>query len=634
MRKKFRKRLNLQKLIKTGSEQSKTGNLNEIKMKKTILYQALILISFAISGQDISLKVEYPSVITAGQQFNVMWTVNSGGGEFTAPSFNGFYKLMGPQTSYSSSTQIINGKMSHETSYTYVYYLQAVNEGKFVIPPATFVLKNKTYSSDSMHIEVVGNSAQKQNVPAGSNATSNNSDVETSGGDIFVNLSLNRKEVYIGEYIVATVKIYTRVNISGINEIKFPSFNGFMKSDLTTPPLTSLQQENVNGTIYGTGVVQQFLLYPQITGDINIDPVQISVLIQQKSAQSDPFFGDFFSSYQTIPKAVSSHSLKVKVKPLPGIQPADFSGIVGKLDIKAVLDKDSVNVNDAINFKLLVSGSGNLKIAATPKLKLSPDIEVYDPKVSDDIKNGTNGTSGQKTIEYLMIPRHYGDFTIPSITYSYFNTSTGSYDKLTTKEFHFYVRKGNEQNTGITVFGGVTKEDVKYLGKDIRFIKSESGMLTKSGNIIVSKHSFLSYYAFALIAFLVILFLRREHIRRNSDISLVKNRKAGKVAVKRLHSASVCLKNEQIEKFYEEILKALWGYLSDKLNIPVSDLTRNNAITSLTEKGVTDERIKNLNDILDACEYARFAPSASGTEAITIYEGASQFIKSVENSIS
>jgi hypothetical protein len=602
-------------------------------MKKALIYQFIFFISFSVAGQDVSLKVEYPSVVTAGQQFNLMWTVNSGGGEFSAPSFTGFYKLMGPQTSYSSSTQIINGKMSRQISYTYVYFLQAINVGKYIIPPATFTLKNKTFVSDSLYIEVVGNSNQKQITPADANATGKNTEVESSGNDIFVNLSLNRKEVFLGEHIVATVKLYTRVSLSGINEIKFPPFNGFLKSDLVTPPLTSLKQENVNGKVYGTGVVQQFLLYPQITGEISIDPVQLSVLIQQKSSQADPFFGDFFASYQTIPRAVASQIVKVKVKPLPGIQTDDYSGVVGKLDLKAVLNKDSVNVNDAVIFKITISGSGNLKIATTPVLKLSPDIEAYDPKISDDIKNGLNGTSGQKSFEYLLIPRHYGDFTIPAITYSYFNTSTGRYEKLTTEEFHFYARKGSEQNTGITVYGGISKEDVKYLGKDIRFIKSNAGRLTKTTDVISSKRSFYSAYAFVLFVFLVILFLRREHIRRNSDLSIVKNRKAGKVAVKRLRTASICLKNEQIDNFYEEILKAIWGYLSDKLNIPVSDLTRNNAVTSLSERGIDEDRINNLNSILDACEYVRFSPSASGTEAATIYEGASQFIKSVENSI-
>jgi hypothetical protein len=535
---------------------------------------------------------------------------------------------MGPQTSYSQSSQFINGKMTREISYTYIYFLQSVKEGKFVIPPAVFKLKGKEYRSDSMRIEVVANAAQVQNVQPG-NALS----AEKHDGEIFVDLLVNRKEVYIGEHISASVKLYTRVNLSGINELKFPSFNGFLKTDVETPQLKSLIQENVNGSVYGTGVIQQFLLYPQVSGELTIDPVQISVLIQQKSGQSDPFFDGFFDTYQTVPKAIASRPVKIKVKPLPGVQPADFSGVVGKIDLKAVMNKDSVNVNDAVNFKVTISGSGNLKIASSPLLKLSPDIEVYDPKVTESIKNGLNGSTGQKSFEYLLIPRHYGDYTVPSITYSYFDVSTGRYEKLSTPEFHFHARKGTDQNTGITVYGGISKEDVKYMGKDIRFIKSTPGKLKKAGNIISSGRSFYSAYAFALFAFLVILFVRREHVRRNSDKTLVANRKAGKVAIKRLHQAALCLKNKEIDKFHEEILKAIWGYLSDKLSIPVSDLNRNNAISALTEKGIDEEKLNTLNRILDSCEFARFAPSASGTEAETIYEEASRFIKSVENSL-
>lgn len=604
-------------------------------MKKVLLYTFIILFSHSVSGQDIFVRAEYPSVVNNGEQFTVMWTVNSGGGEFSAPSFSGFYKLMGPQTSYSSSTQIINGKMSNSTTYSYVYYLQAVKEGKFVLAPATFKFKSKTYSSDSMHIEVVGGTAQNQNVSSGNNNTETEQEVVASGNDLLINLAVNRRDVFIGEPIYATVKIYSRVNIAGINEIKYPSFNSFLRSDIETPPLTSLRQENVNGTIYGSGVVQQFLLYPQVTGEINIDPVQISVLIQKKvkGEQSDPFFGDFFSSYQTIPTAAASRPVKIKVKPLPGIQPADFSGVVGKLDIKASLNKESVNVNDAVTYKVTISGNGNLKIASAPVIKMPPDVEVYDPKISDDLKNGPNGTTGQKTFEYLMIPRHNGDFTVPSVSYSYFNISSGRYEKLTTGEFHITALKTNEQNTGLSVYGGVAKEDVKYLGKDIRFVKSDPGSLKKSADVFVSKQSFYTSFAFSLLVFLVVLFLRREHIRRNSDLSIVRNRKAGKIAIKRLHNASVCLKNEEIDKFYDEILKALWGYLSDKMNIPVSELTRTNAFAVLVEQGIDEESVKSLSRILDTCEFARFAPSSSETEAASIYEDASQFIKSVENLI-
>jgi hypothetical protein len=601
-------------------------------IKKNLLYGTFLFFSIAVSAQDIKLTSEYPSVVTAGQQFSITYNVNTGGGELAVPSFNGFRKLMGPQQSYSSSTQIINGRMSTQTAYSYVYYLQAVKEGRFIIPPAVFTYKNQEYRSDSMHIEVVGGTSQ--NNSGGKSSVNENEGAGSSLGDIFVNLTVDRKDVYIGEPVMATVKLFTRVDLSGINEIKYPSFNNFLKTDIETPQLTSLQQENVNGVAYGTGVIQRFVLYPQISGELTIDPVQITVLAQQKSGSSDPFFGDFFAQYTTVPKTVLSKTLRLNVKPLPGNKPDDFSGVVGNLSMKASLDRNLVKVNDAVNLKITVSGSGNLKIASSPVVKLPPDIEVYDPKITDDLKAGSNGTEGSKTFNYLLIPRHYGDFTIPPVTYSYFNVSTGKYESLSTGEFHFTASRDSAGGSGaVTVFGGVSKEDVKYLGKDIRFIKSDPGNLKKTGNFVLSRNSFFSAYIFSLLLFLGILFLRREHIRRNSDLSLVKNRKAGKVAVKRLHSASVCLKTGQIDKFYEEILKAIWGYLSDKLNIPVSELTRSNAISTLESKKIKEEEIKSLNNILDTCEFARFAPSASGAEAEKIYEGASQFIGSLENTI-
>jgi hypothetical protein len=599
-------------------------------VKKILIYHLLLFLAATLYSQDIKVEAEYPSVVEAGQQFSVSWTVNTRGGQFSAPSFEGFYKLMGPQTSYSSSTQIINGKVSQKTTYSHLYYLQALEEGSFVIPPASFTFRNKTYYSDSLRIEVVGTIANRQNVQA---AGEEDTRIETANKDLFLDLSVNRREVYIGEHITATIKIYTRVDLSGINEIKYPPFTGFLKTDIETPALTSLKQENIKGTIYGTGVIQQFLLFPQVTGEITIDAVQISVLVRQKSGQTDPFFGDFFSTYQTIPRAVISPVVKINVKPLPGTKPDDFSGVVGNLDLKATIDKDTVTVNDAVNFKITVSGNGNLKLASVPTMKLSPDIEVYDPQVKDNIKNSINGTSGLRTFEYLLIPRHHGDFSIPPVSYSFFNTSTGKYETLTTREFHFHARRSTDESTGITVYGGMSKEDVKYLGQDIRFIKSELGKIARSADIIISKRSFYSIYAIAFLLFIGVLFARREHIRRNADITAVRNRKAGKVAGKRLREASACMKRGEMDRFHEEILKAIWGYLSDKLNIPVSDLTRNNAVAALKEKGIQEDNSDNLAKILDSCEYARYAPSASGTEAAAIYEGASGFIRAVENSI-
>lgn len=598
-------------------------------MRKTILYVFFVFISVLSGAQDVEITIDYPSVVSAGQSFSVTYNVNAGGGEFSVPPFRGFTKLMGPQTSYSQSTQIINGKISRTTSYSYTYYLQANKEGRYSVAPAVFTLSGKEFKSDSMRIEVVANPSQ---VPSQGGGEGSTEAVKTSG-DLFVNMILNRREVYVGEPVLATVKLFTKVDLQGINEIKYPSFNNFLRTDIETPPLTSLQEENVNGTAYGTGVIQRFLLYPQIPGEITIDPVQITVLVQQRTGNPDPVFGDFFSSYRTVPRAIASRPAVVKVKALPGIRPPDFSGVVGNLGMNASISSDSVNVNEAINYKITISGTGNLRIASTPGMKLPPDLEMYDPKVTDDLKNSAAGTSGSKTFEYLIIPRHHGDFTIPPVNYSYFNTTSGRYETLSTEPFTFHARRTEDPSGGVTVFSGISKEDVQYLGKDIRFIKTTAGNLRKAERSLSSRKIFYGIYAIAFILFLLVLFIRREHVRRNSDLTLVRNRKAGKVAAKRLRSAASCIKNNQIDKFYEEILKALWGYLSDKLNIPGAELTRTNAASALEARGVSEDLISDLNGILDSCEFARFAPAAGSTEAEKIYDGASHFIRSVENSV-
>ena len=244
-----------------------------------------------------------------------------------------------------------------------------------------------------------------------------------------------------------------------------------------------------------------------------------------------------------------------------------------------------------------------------------------------------NGSSGQKTFDYLLIPRHYGEFVIPAVTYTYFNTVKKEYERLSTKEYRFIVRKGNEQGAPVTIYGGVSKEDVKYVGKDIRFIKTAKNDLRKSEQILITNRTFKTFYGFALLVFLGVLFIRREHIKRNSDLSIVRNRKAAKIAGKRLQKAASFLSSGTFEGFYEEIHKALWGYLSDKLSISVSELTRNSVIELLKVRGIEEEVINNLSAILDKCEYARFAPQSSGSEASVIYDGAMKFIKTVENKI-
>jgi len=601
-------------------------------MKYILKYLLMIVIPLTSEAQEIVIKTEYPRVVNQGEQFTISWTINTGGGEFYAPPFTGFYRLMGPHTSYSSSTQIINGKISQQTSYTYTYYLQAMDAGKFVIPPATIKVKGKEYKSDSIYIEVIGNQAARQ-VQQGNQKPATEHAVAEPGGDLFVRLIPSRNELFAGEPLTVSLKIFSRIDIAGLEEVKYPDFSGFIRENIETPPLTSLQRENVNGVIYGTGLIQQFLLFPQITGDITIDPVQVTALVQQRISEPDPFFGDFFARYANVPKVIATLPVKISVKPLPVNKPADFSGFVGKLSISATLSKDTVKVNDALNLKITLSGTGNLKLAGAPALKLSPDIEIYDPKITDNLKNSASGTTGQKTFEYVLIPRHHGDFVIPSITYSYFNPATKQFESLSTREFRFHAIQTAEQTGPVTMYGGVTREDVKYLGKDIRFIKSLPGKIIASDRLVISGSLFPLYYIGALLVFIVVIVLRKEHIRRNADIVRIRNRKAGKVARKRLSVASECLKSGMTEKFYEELLKALWGYLSDKLSIPLSELTRVNAIEKMKEKGIDKEQIQKITLIIDKCEFARFAPSSKPSEAAEIYVGAVKFIRYVENKI-
>lgn len=585
------------------------------------------------AAQDIFVKTEYPRVVSQGEQFAITWTINTGGGEMTAPPFTGFYRLMGPQTSYSSSTSIINGKISQETSYSYTYYLQAVEPGRFTIPPAVIKVKGKEYSSDSLYIEVVADpSARQPGQGAGKQEVQEPAGSQTSGGDLYVRLIPSRTDIYAGEPVILTLKIYNRTDLSGIQEIKYPDFNGFIKEDIETPPLNSLQRENVNGVIYGTGVIQQFLIFPQLTGDLKIDPVQVTALVQQRISDPDPFFGDFFARFSNVQRVLVSNPVNLKVKPLPPGKPDNFTGLTGNVKISATLSRDTLKVNDALNLKITLSGSGNLKYAGAPTLKLSPDIEKYDPKISDNIRTSSAGQSGQRIYEYVLIPRHHGDFVIPSVTYSYFNPVSKQYETASTGELKFHVMKGSDQ-APVAMFGGVSKEDVRYLGKDIRFIMSTPGLWVKTEKFLVNSPVFLYMYLTVVLIFIVLILIRREHIRRNSDIARVRNRKAGRIAGKRLLIAGKFMRSGDNDKFYEELLKALWGYLSDKLSIPLAEMNRTRAIEKLREKGVEESVIELAREIIDKCEFARFAPAAAPSENRIVYEKAATLIKTIENTL-
>ncbi|MBN1388169.1 MAG: protein BatD [Bacteroidales bacterium] len=600
-------------------------------MKKIIILLLHLFVFCSLQAQDISLIAEAPSVVAVGEQFRISWTANARGGEFEAPEINDFYVLSGPQTSFSQSTQIIQGKVTTTISNTYTYYVQATKEGKFTIPPGKYIIKDDEYLSEPVSIEVV---SEGTNVSRpGDQATGREEGVQegVSSSDLYVRLLVNKNNVYIGEHIVASLKIYSRVNLSGIQEVKYPDFKSFLKEDIETTPLRALERENVNGSIYGTGLLQRFLLYPQRTGTISIEPANLTVLLQQQSRSNDPFFGDFFSTFTTVPKMIATLPVEINVKPLPTGAPPGFNGAVGDFSISSSISADTVNVNEAVIYRISLQGRGNLKLATAPELNLPPDIEIYEPEISSDLSVSASGTSGSRTFEYVLIPRFHGEFTVPSVQYSYFDPSSGRYRTLSTSEHKFVALRSDEEQEGAQVYGGVSKENVRFLGKDIRYIITGKPNFRMARNILVRSNVFLYSYLGLLLLFLLIILLRREQIKRNADIARVRNRKAAGVAAKRLKKAAECLRESDTEGFYAELLKAIWGYLSDKYNIPLSELSID-AVNKILERNKLDKNIiDELREVIGKCEYSRFSPDSDMTTADEIYRKAEQIIKAIEN---
>lgn len=594
----------------------------KIFLNALILVFSLLFFSFQASGQNVQVLMEAPSSVTADEEFQLNISVNAKPSAFSAPNLSDFNILMGPSVSSSSSVQIINGKMSQSSEYTYSFILQPKKSGKINVGPAEFTIGGKKYSSNSLTIEVVGNTSQR------SQSSGVNQPVDESG-DIFIKVFLDKNTAYQGEFIIATVKLYSKVSISSINRLDFPSFDGFYKQDIETPPLRRLEKEVVNGQVYGTGVIQKFVLIPQKAGVQTISPCVMDCNVEVQS-RSNSFFDDFFSNpYQTVQKKVRSKPVNVTVKSLP-TRPASFSGAVGKFNFNATYDKTKVNENDPVILKISINGAGNLKLIDAPKISFPEGIETSEPTATNRTNDRDGGISGSKQFEYLLIPRAPGKITLPPIEFSYFDPVAKQYKTLTSEATTLDVIPGTGGTSSVNT---LSKEDLKLIGKDIEYIKLSDIKLKKSGSRLFGSIIFYLSYILPLLVFALILVLRRNYIRQNSNIVLTKNRKAQKYAIKRLKKAKEYLAASKKENFYEEVLKAIWGYLSDKLNIPVSELSRDNARDQLLQSGVDEESINRVMNLLDTCEYARYAPATSENTMESDYKEAISIITQIQEKI-
>lgn len=587
---------------------------------------------WAVNAQDVEFSASGPRVVEMGEQFRLSFAINAKGSGFEEPSMDKFRILTGPNVSTSSSVQIINGSMTKSVSYTYNYVLMASEEGKFTIPPAKIKIKGKVYQSNAITIEVVGGS--KQAVPQQSGRQSSSVDKANIGNDkLFVAVNVNKKTLYQGESLVADIKVYTKVGLAGFEDIKFPQFTGFWSQDIESPQQISLVRENVNGQIYEVGLFKKVLLFPQRSGEIIIEPFDITMITQQRVRSNNPFDDFFGGSYKRTPVRVKSAPVKINVKPLPVNPPANFNGAVGDFNMSVSIDKNQVKANEAINLKIRIAGNGNLKLIKPLKVDFPPDLDVYDPKTSVNTKASVSGVNGSITYDYLFIPRYAGNYRIAPIKFSYFDTKSKTYKTISSQEFEINVERGSgDEELTSGVVQGLSKEDVKFIGEDIRFLKTKSD-LKKVETFVFGKLWFYAIYLGSLLIFIGILIIRRTQVKQNANQAKVKNRKAGKVSQKRLKVAASYLKQNNAEKFYDEVLKAIWGYLSDKLIIPVAELNKDNVFDALSKNAIADELQTQLKELLDTCEFARFAPSAVSGGMEEVYKNAGSLISKLDQKI-
>ena len=595
---------------------------------------ALIAYSTQMLADKVSFTASAPDAVVVGDQFRLSYTVTTQKvKDFRAPSIKGFDVLMGPSRSQQSNTQIVNGNVTSTSSITFTYILMANNAGEYTIPGASIVADGDQMVSNSVRIKVLPQDQGDSN-SSSSSSTHSSSGTGVSNQDLFITASASKTNVYEQEAFVLTYKIYTRESNLQLNNAKLPDFKGFHSQEIEMTTNARWTPEHYQGRNYYTTVYRQFVLFPQQSGKLYIDPAQFQMTVG-KPVQSDDPFDAFFnggSNVIEIKKSISTPKIAINVNPLPAGKPADFSGGVGEFNISSSINNKELKTNDAITIKLVISGTGNLKLISNPEIKFPDDFEVYDPKVDNQVRLTREGLTGNKVIEYLAIPRHTGTYKIPGVSFSYFDIRSKSYKTLKTEEYVINVEKG-AGNADQVIANFTNKEDLKVLGEDIRYIKQNEVTLQPKGSFFYGSMTYWLFYIIPALAFIIFFIIYRKQAAENANVAKMRTKKANKVATKRMKLAGKLLSENKKDAFYDEVLKALWGYISDKLNIPVSRLSKDNIEEKLRNHGVNEELIKEFLNALNDCEFARFAPGDENQAMDKVYSSSIEVISKMENSI-
>ena len=612
-------------------------------MKRILSILFICSMALVAMAQDVEFKASAPAQVIMGRPFQLTYSVNQRAKDLRAPECTDFDYIAGPYTSQSSSTSFVNGKRTSSFNLTYTYTLIANKEGTFTISPATIKVDGEQYTSNGVRIIVLP-ADQPNNVSAGNTNTvgqtsqrpTSSQNDNVSEANIFVRTLVSKTRVREQEAILLSYKLYfAGVDVAQFtNNTRIPEFKGFLKQEIESGEIQT-ELEHYNGRNYQTAVLYRTLLFPQRSGDITIEPAQFEAVLRvQNRAQVRSIFDDFFGSYTAVNKPITAPGVTIHVLDLPANKPAGFSGGVGQFNLTSKISGTELNANEAVTLTLTIQGAGNMKLLKTPMVDWPEGFEVYDPKVTNNFKNTTAGVSGTKTIEYLAIPRAGGTYTIPPVRFAYYDTQEQDYRTITTPEYTLNIeRAANEDATAMVVNNFVQKENIQQLGTDIRYIHTAELMpVADASSRAIRFGSLLFWLCYAipslLAALLFVIF--RKKIKENADMTRVRYKKANKVAQRRLKVAEQLLKQNKKDAFFEEIERAAWTYLSDRLSIPTAQLNKENIAQILSNKGVSDMIIQEMMHVLSTAEFARYAPTSDHAMQ-EVYEDTIKIINQLES---
>ena len=602
-------------------------------MKRVFISTLLILTTiFTALADEVSFVASAPKSVVVGNRFKIAYEVNTkADSQPTIADVDGLRVLSGPHHSTFMSSNNVNGRVTTKQTITYTYIVVADNEGDITVPGASVMVDGKKYTSNPLTIKVLPEGQAPQQQSGGAGGQANNSSTNITNDNLFVKALVSKTKVYDQEAFLLTYKVYTDVNLVNLDN-PAPDLKGFNIQEVELSQQRQFELEHYNGHNYNTLVWRQFVLFPQESGKLEIPSMEYEAVVAVQTRRSmDPFEMMFNggSSYVEVRKKLKSNEVLIDVEKLPA-KPDGFSGAVGHFSVSSTISVDKLKSNEEFTLKVVVKGDGNMKLMGDPVVEFPSEFDVYAPIITNNYKLTSKGFAGEKVYEYVVTPRTAGEYTLPAAKFTYFDTTAGSYKTVESKTFTIQVEKG----AAVPASSGnvyVVKEEGKLLANDIRYIKLGDDA-EKDGRFYGSALYWL-LYAVLSVLFAITAAVYNKHVKFSSNVALSKTKKANSVAVRRLKNAKKLLHDNRTNEFYDETLKAVWGYMSDKLNIPLSQLSKDNIANELTRRGCYSALVEELVNLLNECEFARYAPGDPGATMDKVYKMAVDVISKMENSI-